>query len=266
MSTTDNPTRLPVPAEKGFHVFTTFRLDDDLSSNESQLDVCRGRRSNVYLLPYHLDRLRDAAATMTGFNVSESLEDFDSFERQIFDARGRLTEHHDGKNSTEVCRGKFSMWPDGRIDVSLVPVPQSSPILFPTSLDNYLNPMWTVILDIQATETSLFTEVKTSKRIDYDRARKSAGLTPSSNTEVLLYNYLGEVMDGSITSVYFYRDNEWVTPHHGGLEGVTRKFALDRELCSIAWSAVTKESLRPGEVVWLSNAFRGFFPAVFELR
>lgn len=261
-----SPTRLPVPAEKDFHVFTTFRLDSGLNSNESQIDVCGGRRSNIYLLPYHVDRLRDAAATMTGFNVSGSLKDLDSFERQILNATGRFTRNDDGEAVPEVFRGKFSMWPDGRIDVSLVPVPRTSPILFPTTLNNYSNPTWTVILDIQATETSLFTEVKTSNRIDYDRARKSAGLTPSSTTEVLLYNYLGEVMDGSITSVYFFRDNEWVTPHHGGLEGVTRKFALDREMCSIAWSAVMKESLRPGEIVWLSNAFRGFFPAVFELR
>jgi branched-subunit amino acid aminotransferase/4-amino-4-deoxychorismate lyase len=87
-----------------------------------------------------------------------------------------------------------------------------------------------------------------------------------STTEVLLYNTNGELIDGSITTLYFYRDNKWVTPRGGGLEGTTRRYALEAGLCSVADSAVRSDSLRDGETIWLSNAFRGFYAATFHAR
>lgn len=263
-----------VPADKDFHVFTTFRLDTNLATNPSHTEACGGKASNVYLLPYHYRRLNDAIATMSGFQVCEALIGLESFEHQIRVAAEKLAidspkggykadaEPHLGV----VRRGKVSIWPSGHFEIALVPVLSTSPILLPTTFENHPGPTWTVILDAQATETNLYMEIKTSYRTAYDRARQSAGLVPTSTTEVLLYNTLDEIMDGSITNVYFFRNKKWVTPDSGGLKGAARQFALDRGLCSIATPAVSKDSLKPGEIVWLSNAFRGFFPATVTIH
>jgi 4-amino-4-deoxychorismate lyase len=130
----------------------------------------------------------------------------------------------------------------------------------------YPSPLWSAVLDDQPTETSVYTEIKTSHRKAYDRAREGARLDPKSTTEVLLYNANGDVIDGSITTIYFHRDNKWVTPQRNCLEGTTRRFALETGLCSIAESAVRLDSLREGETIWLSNAFRGFFTATIHTR
>jgi 4-amino-4-deoxychorismate lyase len=265
-----------VPADKNFHVFTTFRLDTNLRINPSHTEICGGKASDIYLLPYHYRRLKDAIAKMFGFEVCEALTGLESFEHQIRVAVEQLAidspkggYQADGEPHLGILRrGKVSIWPSGHFEVALIPVPSTSPILLPipATFTNHPVPTWTVILDVQATETNLYTEIKTSYRTAYDRARQSAGLVPTSTTEVLLYNTLDEIMDGSITNVYFFRDKKWVTPDSGGLKGAARQFALDRGLCSIATPAVSKDSLRPGEIVWLSNAFRGFFTATVSIH
>jgi 4-amino-4-deoxychorismate lyase len=265
-----------VPADKDFHVFTTFRLDNNLAANPSHIEICGGKASNLYLLPYHYRRLNDAIAKMSGFEVCEALKGLESFEHQICVAVEQLAMDSpkggyqaDGEPHLGVVRrGKVSIWPSGHFEVALVPVTSTFPVLLPTpaTFKDHPAPTWTVILDVQATETNLYTEIKTSCRTAYDRARQSAGLVSTSTTEVLLYNTFDEIMDGSLTNVYFFRDKKWVTPDSGGLKGAARQFALDRQLCSIATPAVSKDSLRHGEIVWLSNAFRGFFTATVSIH
>lgn len=255
------PDPMHPPSNDNFHIFTTFRFDGRLSKDSTHTSLLGGRQSDIYLLEYHYDRLRSAAKLIAGFQLPECLLHLDGLEQRILD---ELRASAENSEQPIVRRGKVSVWSDGRSDVSLVPVASAESLLFPRSFDEYQNPAWTVILDTQPTEASLYTEIKTSHRIDYDRARQDAELTPGSTTEVLLYNSAGEILDGSITTAYFYRNGKWITPHAGGLEGLTRRFALERGLCSLSHSAVLKESLSGGEIVWLSNAFRGFFPAVFR--
>jgi 4-amino-4-deoxychorismate lyase len=265
-----------VPADKYFHVFTTFRLDTNLAADTAHIQVCGGKASDIYLLPYHYRRLNEAIAKMSGFETCEALTSLESFERHIRIAAKKLDMESPGDGYPAdgephlgiVRRGKISVWPSGHFEVSLVPVPSTFPILLPKpeTFTNPPTPTWTVVLDVQATKTDLYTEIKTSYREAYDRARQSAELSPTSTMEVLLYNELNQVMDGSITNVHLFRNNRWVTPDAGGLQGAARQFALDRGFCSIASPAVSKDSLRPGEIVWLSNAFRGFFPATFSIR
>lgn len=250
-----------------FHLFTTFRLDSTIYSDATHTAVCGGRKTKIYLLPYHFDRLKLAAATFKEFQCPQAMSDIGSFEAEVQGAieYEESTANIDPKEAV-VSRGKISWWPSGRLEVTLIPVPPTNPTLLPQSFNDYPVPLWTVILDNEPTETDLYIGIKTSHRTAYDRARKSAGLSPKSTTEVLLYNGNGEVVDGSITTAYFYRDNNWVTPQSGGLEGTTRRFALETELCSKANPAVQVDSLRDGETIWLSNAFRGFFTAVFCAR
>lgn len=257
-----------------FHLFTTFRLDRALVSDNAHTAICGGIKTDIYLLPYHLDRLNAAAEAFTGFRLPEALSNLERFEDEIHhELRNSISEEainqsnsSDQAKTSVVRRGKVSWWPSGRLETTLLPVGQTFPTLLPQSFDTCAAPTWTVILDGVATDISLYTEVKTSNRAVYDRARQGAMLNPTSSTEVLLYNHDGEVIDGSITTVYFYRDNKWVTPQSGSLKGVTRRYALENKLCSIANPVIKTDSLRDGETVWLSNAFRGFFTATFCTR
>jgi branched-subunit amino acid aminotransferase/4-amino-4-deoxychorismate lyase len=100
--------------------------------------------------------------------------------------------------------------------------------------------------------------------------------SPQELVEVLIYNPAGEVMEGSITTVYFQRRPSsspsscsskvmWVTPplSSGCNAGTTRRYALARGIC--AEQVVRIEELADGEEVWLSNGLRGFMRAVLRI-
>lgn len=65
-------------------------------------------------------------------------------------------------------------------------------------------------------------------------------------------------MEGSITTPYFFRAGEWITPSAqcGGNLGTTRRYALEAGLSKDG--VVTRESVQAGEKVVLSNGVRGF--------
>ncbi len=71
-------------------------------------------------------------------------------------------------------------------------------------------------------------------------------------------NRNGEIMEGSITTPYFLRAREWITPSAqcGGNLGTTRRYALEAGLCKE--SIIMRESIQAGEKVVLSNGVRGF--------
>lgn len=76
--------------------------------------------------------------------------------------------------------------------------------------------------------------------------------------EALLINDAGEIMEGTITTPYFFREDRWVTPaaRCGGNLGSTRRWALERELC--VEGVVRGKEIRDGEGIWVSNGVRGF--------
>jgi len=96
--------------------------------------------------------------------------------------------------------------------------------------------------------------VKTTRRETYDRARAAL---PEGLDEVIFLNELGEVCDGSITTVFFDRGQGMRTPplSCGLLPGVLRAELGCRE------EILTAEDL-PGVRLWLGNALRGLIPAV----
>lgn len=73
-----------------------------------------------------------------------------------------------------------------------------------------------------------------------------------------MVNQDSEVMEGSITTPYFWRRAQWVTPpaSAGGNIGTTRRYALEAGLC--VEESVMKDSLADGELIWLSNGARGW--------
>ncbi|EPQ67297.1 BgtA-20058 [Blumeria graminis f. sp. tritici] len=76
---------------------------------------------------------------------------------------------------------------------------------------------------------------KTTHREDYDNARREKGILDMTELrEVILVDYRGQVIEGSLTSVYFFRDGNWVTPalELGGVKGTTRRWALSQGFVS----------------------------------
>lgn len=119
---------------------------------------------------------------------------------------------------------------------------------------------WTIKPDTATTSATDYTSYKTTSRDMYDEARARVGIVSRTEPkEVLIVSNLnGEVMEGSLTTVYFWRNGRWVTPpvESGGQIGTTRRWALDKRLCEE--EVVTKDSLLDGEECWVSNGVRGF--------
>ena len=132
--------------------------------------------------------------------------------------------------------------------------------LFPTSLP--LDPgqsaqRWLVHLYPNTIKPSLLTRHKTTERPMYDSARMLLG-DPSKPEEILLQNAQGEVMEGSISTPYFWRDERWVTPAEkcGGNLGTTRRWALDKGMA--VEGVVKMDEIKVGETLILSNGVHGF--------
>jgi 4-amino-4-deoxychorismate lyase len=147
---------------------------------------------------------------------------------------------------------------------------KKQPLLFPTTLD--LNkqspalqtPIFKAVLDVLPTRTTTFTRDKTHYRTMYNYARQCAGIQSYQDAkEVVLFNRDNQVMDGSITTPYFYRNGRWTTPHQdcGGQQGTTRRWALDQGICHA--DTIDISSIKHNEIIWLSNGVKGFFTARF---
>lgn len=88
----------------------------------------------------------------------------------------------------------------------------------------------------------------------------------------MLWNERGECMEGSLTSLYFWRAVapvvegsagwRWVTPslESGGNNGTTRRWLL--EMGMVTEGVIGVDGVRVGEVVLLSNGVRGIWAGV----
>ena len=157
----------------------------------------------------------------------------------------------------------------GNIDVISTPTPDVTlATLFPLDFNDLFTnlPTFDVFVSPIPTTPSLFTSHKTTNRAQYDQVRSlipvtskySNGQRSTRFAEILLINRDGEIMEGSITTPYFLRAGEWITPSAqcGGSLGTTRRYALEAGLCKE--SIVMKESVQAGEKVVLSNGVRGY--------
>lgn len=221
-----------------------------------------------YLLPYHQDRLLNAAIC---FNWTKAIE----FLRQDL---GQFTQNLDTfiPDKSESWRLRIVIDSSGACKVEANPTASMNPLnlLYP-SQEMSQPDTWRVYVDSEPTTPSDFTMHKTTARGDYTAARHRSGiLSPQEQAEVLVVNPKGEVMEGSITTPYFRRRRpssekdgaskdagpEWVTPPllSGGNAGTTRRYALTEGFCTE--EVVTVADLVDGEECWLSNGVRGFIP------
>lgn len=147
--------------------------------------------------------------------------------------------------------------------ITKLPPLASLAMYFPSCLDPYdlgIEVVWHVYLCHEPVQPSLFTKHKTTKRLIYDPARSKLPNPVASEPmpEVLLQNHNGEVMEGSITTPYFWRNACWITPpaECGGNQGTTRRWALDSHL--VIEGVVKMSEVVIGETILLSNGVRGF--------
>ncbi|OAQ67669.1 aminotransferase class IV domain-containing protein [Pochonia chlamydosporia 170] len=252
-----------------FFIFTSIRFEPNLTEDDVNLPY--------YLLPFHLLRLRDAAAEFQLVHVQQLLQDDEAgiqlLKTAVDDAvtdrtqswRVNVKIHPDCKISTMTTQLKplsheIVKLPSGRTADDLVQFLQGE-----REARNL--PIWDVLVDTVATPRSRFTGHKTSVRGMYNEARDRAGLVSYEEPrETLLWNEEGQVTEGSITTVYVWRgrngtENGYLaTPplSTGCNASSTRRYALSKGLC--VEEAVDVSELAEGEEVWLSHASDGFFP------
>lgn len=254
-----------------FELISTLRYDPilpEVVSHYPTLSYPDSLRTPYYLLPYHLDRLVSAARHFQWHHEAlHRLEHEPSAFLSFLD--GFIPDRAKPWRLRIVVEDKVE---DGvRVEVhptAPVEVPRLLVWPFGGPRDGG-GPVWRVYVDKQPMEPSGFTKHKTTAREGYTAARARAGImSPQDLAEVLVVNPAGEVMEGSITTPYFWRSSagggggEWVTPplSCGGNAGTTRRYALAQRFCSER--VVSAAELVDGEECWISNGVRGFMRGV----
>jgi 4-amino-4-deoxychorismate lyase len=262
----------------GFQLFSSLRYDPLLVPLAVNTEGWDGDGdcppgSPFYMLPYHRDRILQAAEHF-GWNIAAS---------RISGPVGLqylVTKLSEAVNAqlSKPLRIRVLLDRDGIVTIEPTPVhaPASREVLFPERLPSpraelgilavqgsqgasEIEEPWVVLLDPSLTEPSSETAYKTTSRNMYIDARKRTDIkTFSEKKEVLLVNRAKEIMEGSLTTVYFWRNRKWTTPpvSSGGQMGTTRRWALEKGLC--VEGVITADSLVDGEECWISNGVRGF--------
>lgn len=235
-----------------FLLFTSIRYDPQLLQAPSLGFTNIGwnqEPSPFYMLDFHRDRMLRAAIhwnwtpAIAKISGSEGLETLRIFLQSI------TSEASNGPHRLMITLAR-----DGTLAHQISPLPethinnffpkhlprpgpensvQSKNELFPVK-----EPIYEIILDSLKTAKSQFTHHKTTYRDVYNDARKRAQIAPGDKKEVLLINDDGYIMEGTISTPYFWRDGKWVTPPvsgnfnpsqgSGGNDGTTRRWALER--------------------------------------
>lgn len=302
-------------------LFTTLRYDAalaDLPGRPGFSDLGWNRvPSPFYMLDYHRDRLLRAAtywawpAAVEAIAGEPGLRRLEAYlaplARQFGPVPQRLTVTLDRAGRLDHAAGPREPTDMRNLFPGALPAPESAQQHDDDDDDGHREaavrgPPWQVLVDGATTPASAYTHYKTTRRDVYDAARARAGLVITDAKEVLLVNATADaagghvVMEGSLTTPYFWRRGRWVTPPvppafapgrgSGGNDGTTRRWALERwavpPLLSytayiriscfglLAMKAdigfrnlaveapVLSESLVDGEDCWLSNGARGF--------
>jgi hypothetical protein len=235
-----------------FQLFTSLRYDPALLQVPVKLNHAGWNSVNsspLYMLDYHRDRMLQAA-THWGWDAAIEVLQGDSGLNRLVE----LVENNIGGDQRSSLRVKIAITKDGELSVITGPVPETTLAnLFPESLpppegveDNGTVqgipsklPAYEILVDTPVTARSEYTHFKTTKRAAYDGARQRAQISLTDLKEVLIINEAnGAVMEGSMTTPYFWRYDRWVTPAvsneysledgSGGQNGTSRRWALER--------------------------------------
>ncbi|KZF19596.1 D-aminoacid aminotransferase-like PLP-dependent enzyme [Xylona heveae TC161] len=274
-------------AEEQFDLFSSLRYDPALLHCEANSQLYGLTFPNAfYMLPYHRDRMLSAA---THFGWPQAIKTLDAEKglTSLYEVlSAQVNEYYSGKsiheNERTPLKVRVLLAETGKLTVELSPTPAVTlQDLYPkdlklhdtfvgssktggalqvgsgTSAISGLQP-WDIIIDSQRTDPTPFTSFKTTARAMYSGARERAGIKSfQDKAEVVLINPNGEAMEGSLTSVFFYRGGRWVTPpvESGGQVGTTRRWLLEQRQCEE--EVVDIKSIKEGEECYISNGVRG---------
>ncbi|QSZ36499.1 hypothetical protein DSL72_006379 [Monilinia vaccinii-corymbosi] len=262
-----NVTSCPLPPFKmtskpTFQLITSIRYDPLLlqsPQNTQSWPVSSPSPCPFYMLPHHRDRLLHAALHFKWPNAISAISGPSGFQNLL----DTLTKDID-TNSRTPLRVRVVLDYDGNLTIESSPVP-SVPLsnLFPGRLpppesafeekpkvspltggalelgssDSIpsdpikASPPWSIIPDTERTDPSPYTSFKTTSRDMYTSARERAQIpTFTSPKEALLISSKNEeIMEGTLTTPFFYRDGKWVTPSEssGGQIGTTRRWGSE---------------------------------------
>ncbi|KAI0024162.1 aminotransferase [Xylariomycetidae sp. FL0641] len=271
-----------------FKIFTSLRFDPALlqtANSQASSLVWNQTASAFYMLDLHRDRMLRAAQHWGWAAAVASIDGVEGL-RKLEGVLLQATAHIDQIPH----RLKVLLNRDGDLCCEIGTTP-ARPFenLFPTQLPGPgtsveqhtgegIVPVSTgefeILVDSNTTAPSEFTHYKTTNRRAYDEARSRAGLSLTAMKDVLLVNPDGFVMEGSISTPYFWRSGRWVTPPvskgfnpsegDGGNDGTTRRWALENHMA--VEDRVPVRSLVDGEECWISTGIRGFVSAKIRLR
>ncbi|KAA6414075.1 MAG: hypothetical protein FRX48_02437 [Lasallia pustulata] len=263
--------RLPdVPTD--FQVISSIRCDENLQGLRTNSELGRNPEQPCiyYMLRYHRDRMLAAA---TEFSWSKACRALDG-EKGLMFLEQILNEHVKSQSSSippaEPMQLRILLSSAGEINLSSTVTPPLNPAVFfpstlfqPPSLSTFPT-RWRALLSLVPVAPTPYTKHKTNLRTPYDLARsRLPASAPGSRAvsvvdEALLINEAGEIMEGSITTPYFFREGRWVTPaaRCGGNLGTTRRWALETGMC--VEGVVKGKEIRDKEEIWVSNGVRGF--------
>ncbi|KAI0101757.1 putative 4-amino-4-deoxychorismate protein [Nemania sp. FL0031] len=271
-------------------LFTTIRCDPELLKVQDRGFAHVGWNQNpspFYMLDLHRDRMLKASIHWGWDAAVKTLEGEDGLQALDTFLRTNVTEVNNSPYRAKILIGR-----DGTLSVLKGPTgPVHLNNLFPSHLPapsgyaarGYLegdkiperNFEFEILIDRQSTTKSEFTHFKTTHRPMYDGARHRVSILDATDKrEVLLVNRDdGSIMEGSITTPYFWRNGRWVTPPvpaefnvaqgSGGNNGTTRRWSLERGLA--VEDVVPADSLVNGEECWISNGLRGFIHGKVKL-
>jgi len=274
--------------EPDFQLFSSLRYDPVLLQSadniESWPQQVAKSPSPFYMLPYHRDRILQAAQHFDwkeainrirgpdGFlHILEKLEEAIDV-NSLTPLRIRMLLHHNGTITIETS--PTPPVPLENLFPTRLPPPRSSAKLEVSPLTGgaltlgpddaihgapQMREPWPVLPDTVRTPPSPYTTYKTTSRGMYTDARERVGIIDlAEKKEVLIVSDVdGSIMEGSLTSVIFWRNGKWTTPpvSSGGQAGTTRRWLLEKGFC--VEGVVKVESLVDGEECWISNGVRG---------
>ncbi|RDW91242.1 hypothetical protein BP5796_02407 [Coleophoma crateriformis] len=268
-----------------FQLFSSLRYDPILLSNSVNTQLSPGKQpSPFYMLEYHRDRILQAAEHFGWSQAIAALEGTEgltrlasklgeySFVKSLTPFRVRVLVAHDGtitaESNSTLAVSLENLYP-ARIPPPLTAAPAKVSPLTGGALtlgdndtvagDARKGEAWTILADSAKTTPNPYTAYKTTSREMYNTARERVGIVDLTlKKEVLLVSDQDEaIMEGSMTSVFFWRNGKWTTPpiSSGGQAGTTRRWLLEKGLC--VEEVVKIDSLTDGEECWISNGVRG---------
>lgn len=238
-------------SKQNFELLSTIRY----APIDGKSELCR---DNFFLFDYHFERLElELSYFDFGFTLDQDV---------LLDKLIEVVQQADASQQLKV---RLTIDHKGSMQITTTPVPARSNLLDGLRpVEECETATWDVFVDDRPVMISPFTSFKTTRRHHYTEARERQLAPNGSNQEVLVFNFNGDITEGSITNVAFNRpegSDRWVTPplSSGCLCGVMRSMLIHEGLVDV--DNISRESIKDKEEILLMNGIHGVIKGVINL-